>query len=120
MLALDFKLTSGQVRALLYVYAMERLTDVDSRRRYNEPVVKFFNTSHFITCTAALIRRGLVVHKPWTSPAEYMLKHETIGHFLTDEGRAIVKIILQQARHIAALGDLVEPQSTPYAEAQHG
>lgn len=97
MIALDFKLTSGQVRALLFVYHGSTLVD-------KAAILEFFHTGHFITAVGSLIRKGLVTHTPpphgdtsWVYDATVRCYH------VTDSGRALAKMIVGEAEKIVAL-----------------
>lgn len=113
MLALDFKLTSGQVRALLFIYATEGLSNEEHARAYAAPESQFFHTPHFLSSVESLQRKGLTVHRKPDATDNFARgkvwreSHEQYGHFLTADGRACVQLIITQAQHIAALASMV-------------
>lgn len=100
MFSLDFKLTSGQVRALLYVY------HGTTRTNDRAPILAFFLTSHFLSSTTALKAKGLIVHVPITPANGRQFEGEELDHQwwqVTDRGHAIASMIVEQAQQIVAL-----------------
>ncbi len=61
-----------------------------------------FSTPHFITSAQALLAKGLIEH---SRPPEGKKMSEEYGWKMTARGRAIADMMVEQARHIAALDD---------------
>lgn len=96
MIALDFKLTSGQVRRLLAIYHGRTLGECESPA--TDMLREHWDTPHFFVVSHALVRKGLIEHRP----AEY--PHGQCWH-VTPRGRAIAELIVEQARKIVALDE---------------
>lgn len=98
MIALDFKLTSGQVRALLRVY--HGSTPVDTA-----PVLAFFQSPHWLTAKQSLERKGLIVHTPPEGGFQYGWERDPtlLTWQCTPAGRALAEMIVNEAHKIVAL-----------------
>lgn len=96
MIALDFKLSSGQVRTLLYIYQGGTMAEFDAPEQSIRRA-RFANC-YFATTSQSLVRKGLVEHRPEEYP------HGQCWH-VTGRGRAIAEMIVEQARHIVELDE---------------
>lgn len=99
MLALDFKLTAGQVRLLLTIYAHADDPRCQTRDAVDPCLMYGGAFPYFISTVHALERKGLVV---WQ-------KDRMVGgvrrhpHHCTPRGIAIAETVIEQAQQILAL-----------------
>lgn len=98
MLSLDFKLTSGQVRALLRIWHGRTF------ERNAAPVLSLLAGHHdsFVTAGNALIRKGLVKHEP-RYRADGLFDDTQDAWTVTPQGDAIAQIIVTQAALVMAV-----------------
>jgi len=111
MLSLDFKLTSGQVRALLRIWHGRTFA-----REQQSPALSMLSGSpdSFVTAGKALIRKGLVTHKVHYRP-DGLVDDRRDAWCCTPQGDAIAQMIVQQAALVMAVDASRREQRTMYA-----
>jgi hypothetical protein len=99
MIAIDFKLTGAQVKALLRLYHETPLNwDCESKGEW--PGLVLTESRMYLVVLETLRKKGLAEHFEEQRPG--MTKPWAFTR-LTDSGSAIVKLIVQQAHNILAI-----------------
>src|SRR5689334_24332497 len=108
MLSFRFDLTSNQINVLLSIYSGFydcELTGKDVRQLSDEQhKVDTRRASHFITGAHALVAKGLVIH--FDLRGDGNINH--VGWRVTERGRQIALLILEDAIRIQKLCELAQ------------
>lgn len=102
MISLDFRLTSGQVKVLLQLYHDRPLNRMSGAVEDTYPALQFVETPMRVQILATLRSKGLAEHyteqrRGDTAPWQYTR--------ITDQGRAMARMVVEQAHKIIALDE---------------